>query len=84
MTVREERSRRVALVNAVLGRYGLAIADWGGNSYVLSNAAGHSANMYTLSGIWADADRLSDLPCDPLDPELIARLNALEAQGDRQ
>ncbi len=83
VTLREERGRRVALLNAVLQQYGLSIADWGGNSYVMSNTAGHSANMYTLGGIWADADRLSDTPCDPLEPELIARLNMLQQAGDR-
>ncbi len=37
VTLREERGRRVALLNAVLQQYGLSIADWGGNSYVMSN-----------------------------------------------
>jgi hypothetical protein len=82
VTVREERGRRVALLNTVLQQYGLSIADWGGNSYVMSNAAGHSANMYTLGGIWADADRLSNTPCDPLDAGLIARLNAVRLRGE--
>jgi hypothetical protein len=82
VTLRDERSRRVALLNAVLVRYKLTISDWGGNSYVLSDAAGRTANMYTLGGIWSDADRLASEPCDPLDPDLIANLNA-SAGGSR-
>lgn len=77
VTLREERARRVALLNVVLARYKLTISDWGGNSYVLCDFSGRTANMYTLGGIWADADRLASEPCDPLDPDLIASLDAL-------
>lgn len=77
ISLREERGRRVALLNAILGRYSLTISDWGGNSYVLGNFSGQTANMYTLGGIWNDADRLASEPCDPLDPALIATLNGL-------
>lgn len=81
VTLREERGRRVALLNCVLGHYGLQVADWGGNSYVMTNAAGQTANMYSLGGIWADADRLASEACDPLDEALIRRLNASGAPG---
>lgn len=81
ITTRDERGRRVALLNSVLGYYGLQVSDWGGNSYVMTNAAGQSANMYSLGGIWADADRLASQPCDPLDEELIARLDTLGTAG---
>ena len=79
LSLREERGRRVALLNAVFARYDLTISDWGGNSYVLSNLSGRAANMYTLGGIWAEADALSSEPCDPLDQGLIKRLEALGA-----
>jgi hypothetical protein len=81
VTLREERGRRVALLNAVLAKYKLQIADWGGNSYVLSDANGRTANMYTLGGIWSEADRLLNAPCDPLDADLIARLEARAPTG---
>ncbi len=74
LSLREERGRRVALLNAVLAHYGMTIADWGGNSYVLAETAGRSANVYTLNGIWTEADNLSDNVCDPLDPGLIEHL----------
>jgi hypothetical protein len=74
----------VALINAILAHYRLQVADWGGNSYVMTNAAGHTANMYSLGGIWADADRLSASGCDPLDQALIDRLNGDNSAGDRQ
>lgn len=79
VSLRGERSRRVALLNRVLEPYALSISDWGGNSYVLSNAQGRTENMYTLAGIWAEADRLANRACDPLDPALIAHLDGAEA-----
>ncbi|MEI9899327.1 MAG: hypothetical protein WDN31_03440 [Hyphomicrobium sp.] len=74
----------MALLNSVLAHYGVHVADWGGNSYVMTNAAGHTANMYSLGGIWADADRLAGLPCDPLDQDLIDRLNSAGKAADKR
>lgn len=77
VTLRQERSRRVALLNAVLAGAGLSVADWGGNSYVVKNAAGRSANVYSLTAIWNEADALAEAPADPLDPVLVAALAGL-------
>ena len=74
VTRRAEREERVMMVNCVLRYYGLELADWGGNSYVLSNSAGRSENIYNLAGIWAASERLIDGGCDPLDPGLLLQL----------
>jgi hypothetical protein len=74
VTRRSEREARTALVNGVVGHYGLALQDWGGNSFVLSDASGKAENIYNLAGIWAAAERLIGGPCDPLDPGLLNRL----------
>jgi hypothetical protein len=79
----DERSRRVGLLNLVLETYGLSISDWGGNSYVLENRQGRSENMYNLAGIWAAADRLAERPCDPLDPALVERLAILPQRAGK-
>lgn len=84
VSIREERGRRVALLNTVLTHYGLHVSDWGGNSYVMTNSVGQTANMYSLGGIWADADRLAPTPCDPLDKTLIDRLNGTIKPGGGQ
>ena len=70
-----ERRRRVALLNVVFEPYHLSISDWGGSSYVVENQSGRTQNVYSLAGIWAEADLLADRLCDPLDPLVIARLN---------
>jgi hypothetical protein len=74
VTIGQERRRRVALLNRVLGQGGLSLTDWGGNSYVLSDGARRSENIYTLNSIWDAADRMGTSLFDPLDPALIARL----------
>ena len=69
-----ERQERTSLANAVLGHYGLKLADWGGASYVLSNRTGRTALVENLTELWAAADDLAGTPCDPLDEGLIAGL----------
>jgi hypothetical protein len=79
ITRRHEREHRVALLNSVLHYYQLQIYDWGGTSYVVTNAHGKSAHAYTLQGVWAAAERLvTGHGCDPLDVDL---LEVLEARG---
>jgi len=69
-----ERAHRVALLNAVLASSGLSIADWGGNSYVLSDGNARSANFYTLTALWSEVDAMGQEPCDPLDPDFVTGL----------
>lgn len=80
VTRRGERERRVTLLNRVLSVYGLSISDWGGNSYVLHDRAGHRRNVYNLAGIWAEVDAMTDAVCDPLDSRLLETLE-LNGQG---
>jgi hypothetical protein len=73
-TRRQERQRRAALANRVLGRYGLKLADFEGQSYVLSSRTGRTEIVPHLVGMWSAAEQLASRPCDPLDPELLAAL----------
>jgi hypothetical protein len=75
-TRRAERLHRVALVNAVLGYYGLALADWQGSSYLLSNQTGRTEIVGDLAQLWQAAERMLGQRCDPLDPVLVRRLEA--------
>jgi|SRR5882757_300507 len=71
---RNERSQRVALVNAVLRPCHVTVHDWGGNSFVLQNAVGKKQNVYNLAGVWSAADELAGHPVDPLDEHLLDEL----------
>jgi|SRR5271163_735658 len=75
-TRRAERLYRVALINAVLGHYGLAAADWQGSSYLLSSRTGRTEIVADLPQLWRAAEAMLGRRCDPLEPALVARLEA--------
>lgn len=70
-TLRRERMERTALVGGVLKYYGLGLKDWAGSSYVLSSSTGKTILVDNLSQMWAEAERISNSDCDPLDEGLI-------------
>jgi hypothetical protein len=70
-----ERRARASAANRVLGLYGLRLAAWGGR-YTLSGRTGRSAVVDHLGALWPAAERLSGRSCDPLDPAILAALEA--------
>ena len=75
---RRERARRTAAAQRILGFYGLTLSDWQGASFVLSTATGKTELVEGLAHLWSAAERLTGRPCDPLDPDLIRRLEAAD------
>ena len=73
---RRERARRVQVANSVLKFYGLRLSDWQGASFLLETFTGKSEIVGDLGHLWAAAERLTGRNCDPLDPEVLARLDA--------
>jgi hypothetical protein len=71
---RRGRALRVALLNRVLGHFGLHLGDWSGRVYVLRDRKGRSAVVENLGALWVEAERLAGHRLDPLDPDLIAAL----------
>ena len=71
---RRERAQRVDCARRVLACYGLTLSDWQASSFLLSTATGKTELIEDLGHLWAAAERLSGRHCDPLDPELIMRL----------
>ena len=71
---RRERAHRVACASRVLAYYGLTLSDWQASSFVLSTATGKTELVEDLGHLWAAAEKLLGRPCDPLDPDLIIRL----------
>jgi len=74
---RRERAKRVQVANRVLALFGLRLADWQGTSFILSTRTGKTAIIDDLGHLWPAAERLAGRPCDPLDPALIARMDAM-------
>ena len=73
---RRARRERVALGNMVLAQYGLSLADWQGREFVLRSRTGATALVLTLGDLWPKAEQLAGRVIDPLDPELLDRLDA--------
>jgi hypothetical protein len=74
---RRERANRVIAANRVLATYALVLSDWQGSSYVLANRTGKSEVIEDLGHLWPAAERMIGRACDPLDPDLIARLEGM-------
>jgi len=74
---RRERANRVAAANRVLSAYALSLSDWQGSSYVLASRTGKSEVIEDLGHLWPAAERMIGRACDPLDPDLIARVEAM-------
>lgn len=73
---RRERMRRVQSANRVLSFYGLKLRDWQGSAFVLSTVTGKTEIVDHLAHLWVAAEKLTGRACDPLDPALIAELEA--------
>jgi hypothetical protein len=73
---RRGRAFRVALVDRVLGHYGLSLDDWAGRVYVLRDRKGRSVVVDNLGTLWTEAAALAGRPLDPLDPALVRALGA--------
>jgi len=77
-TRRALRLHRVRIANMALGQFGLALTDWQGAQYQLSNRTGRTEMVDNLSQVWQAAERILGRACDPLDRSVIARMEALE------
>lgn len=76
---RRERMNRVACAGRILAFYHLSLSDWQGTTFVLSTATGKISIVEDMTHLWAAAEQLLGRPCDPLDPALIAVLEARHA-----
>ncbi|GIX13086.1 MAG: hypothetical protein KatS3mg118_1045 [Paracoccaceae bacterium] len=73
-----ERIHRARVANRMLGLFGLSLREWAGR-YTLASRTGRAAVVDNLGAVWPEAERLAGRPCDPLDPAVIA---AMEARRD--
>lgn len=71
---RRARIFRAAVLNRVLGQFGLSVQSWAGSTYVLRDRKGGTAVVGDLGALWVEAERLHGRPLDPLGPDLLAAL----------
>ena len=65
---RRERRYRIALVNRILEKAGIACrcADWDGETFVVIDARGRQKVVPTLAAVWSQAAAFTGRICDPL------------------
>jgi hypothetical protein len=80
---RRERTLRISEANTILGLFGLSLEDWQGDSYILRTRTGRSEIVADLAALWPVAEKLAGRPLDLLDPEVLARREALNACARR-
>jgi hypothetical protein len=73
---RAERQHRVRTANALLGLYGLKLAEWQ-SRYTLTGPTGRREVIDHVGAVWPAAERLAGRRLDPLDPALLVRLEAM-------
>ncbi len=76
-----ERAYRVRLLNRVLERFACKAEDWTGGQYIVRSLTGASDVVISLPQLWKAVESCSGRAADPLDPELIARLEAAPPVG---
>ena len=72
---RRTRMFRAALLDRVLGHFGLSLHDWAGAVYVLRDSKGASVVVQDIGAVWSEAERLLGRKLDPLDAALVAELS---------
>lgn len=75
-----EAQHRIEVANDFVGLYGLRLAEWAGR-FTLSGPTGGAAVVDHLGALWPAAERLAGRTFDPLDPNVIA---AVEARSRRR
>lgn len=65
---RDERRRRIGLLNLILADVDVVCEDWDGEALMLFDRSGRSRLAHTLNDVWPAAEYLSGKTIDPLDP----------------
>lgn len=70
-----DRHMHALAANDILSLFGLKLGSWAGR-YTLRSSTGKTAVVDNLGAIWVEAEKLTGHPCDPLDPAILAKLEA--------
>ena len=79
---RRDRVIRTALLERVLGRFGLGVREWAGQ-YVVTDGKGRTEVADDLAGLWAAAERLAGPAARPARPGAPGRSRREDARRAR-
>lgn len=63
---RDERRRRIALVNRLTESAGITVSDWDGEAFWVNTSTGRGERATDLNAVWRIAEQLSGRSFDPL------------------
>jgi hypothetical protein len=72
-----ERRRRAAVANRILVCYGLKLTQWA-NRFTLVSNTGKATVVDNFGSLWVEAEKILGRSCDPLDLEVIAKMEAAQ------
>ncbi len=72
-----ERTLRLRLASRVLAAYGVKLAPFEGDAYAVTGKTPTAERADHLVALWPLVERVSGKVVDPLDPALVASLDAL-------
>jgi len=74
---RQDSARRIRVMNHILAHYGCSVSSWGSGQLIVRTTRGNTVMVGALPQVWATVETISSQAADPLDQELLERLEAL-------
>lgn len=74
---RDERTRRLMLLNRLLAPYGLTVEDWDGEATLLVDRQGRSQIAPTLGDLWKCMESLAGRSLDPLAQDFLRGIDSV-------
>lgn len=71
---RRASRERLEQINCILKHFRIKVTSWQNTSYLLQGSTGKQNIVNSLAGIWSEAEKMSGLLIDPLDPQLLQKL----------
>lgn len=74
---RQERLRKIKMLNHITASYRLSITDFQGVNYLIQTPTGKQSIANGLDQLWNEIQQLTGQKIDVLDPRLLSHLEAL-------
>ena len=75
---RLERYLRIKKLNQVTSFLGCQVSDWAGSQLIVKSSSGRSEIVDSLQHVWPAIEKLRQIKADPLDENLIFRMENFE------
>lgn len=77
---RQERYRKIKIINQILKYYGVNVSDFQGVNYLLQNKTGKMAVVNGLSALWSEVHLMINRDIDVLDDQFLDNLSGIKSK----